>query len=48
MSGATAIQQQIDNGAIPSHVQNVCPKGTKMWLLEVGWLVRAEQTDLDE
>ena len=36
MSGA--IQQQIDNGAVPSHVSNVCPKGTKMWVLEVGWL----------
>ncbi|GIZ38960.1 hypothetical protein CKM354_000235400 [Cercospora kikuchii] len=35
---ATAIQRQIDEGAVPNHVSNVCPKGTKFWLLEVGWL----------
>ena len=33
-----AIQSQIDQGAVPNHVSNVCPKGTKMWVLEVGWL----------
>ncbi|KAF2723821.1 Metallo-hydrolase/oxidoreductase [Polychaeton citri CBS 116435] len=33
-----AIQAQIDNGAIASYVSNVCPTGTKMWVLEVGWL----------
>jgi hypothetical protein len=32
------IQHQLDAGAVPGHVSNVCPKGTKMWLLEVGWL----------
>ncbi|KAK5724883.1 hypothetical protein LTR17_013466 [Elasticomyces elasticus] len=32
------IQQQLDEGAVPGHISNVCPKGTKMWLLEVGWL----------
>lgn len=32
------IQEQINNGAIPAHVSNVCPEGTKLWLLEVGWL----------
>jgi hypothetical protein len=26
------IQQQIDEGAVPNHVSNVCPKGTKMWV----------------
>lgn len=33
-----AIQAQIDRGAVPNHVSNVCPKGTKFWLLECGWL----------
>ena len=33
-----AIQQQLDAGAVPNHVSNVCPKGTKLWLLECGWL----------
>lgn len=32
------IEEQIKVGAIPSHVSNVCPEGTKIWLLEVGWL----------
>ena len=32
------IQRQLDTGAVPGHISNVCPKGTKMWLLEVGWL----------
>ena len=27
----SAIQKQIDEGAVPNHVSNVCPKGTKMW-----------------
>lgn len=33
-----AIQAQLDNGAVPNHVSNVCPPGTKLWLLECGWL----------
>jgi len=32
------IQGQLDRGAVPNPVSNVCPKGTKFWLLEVGWL----------
>ncbi|KAH9826756.1 N-acyl homoserine lactonase [Teratosphaeria destructans] len=32
------IRQQVDSGAIPSYIANVAPKGTKMWLLDVGWL----------
>jgi len=32
------IQRQLDAGAVPGHISNVCPEGTKMWLLEVGWL----------
>jgi glyoxylase-like metal-dependent hydrolase (beta-lactamase superfamily II) len=32
------IQKALDTGAVPGHVSNVCPKGTKMYLLEVGWL----------
>ena len=35
MSG---IKRQLDEGAVPNFVSNVCPQGTKMWLLEVGWL----------
>ncbi|KAK4945997.1 hypothetical protein LTR10_014799 [Elasticomyces elasticus] len=35
MSG---IQAQLDRGAVPNHVSNVCPKGTKFHVLEVGWL----------
>lgn len=35
---SSAIQQQIDSGAVPNFVSNICPKGTQMWLLEVGWL----------
>jgi hypothetical protein len=35
MSG---IQGQLDKGAVPGHISNVCPKGTKMHVLEVGWL----------
>ncbi|KXL41732.1 hypothetical protein M433DRAFT_62294 [Acidomyces richmondensis BFW] len=38
MSSSAGIQQQLDHGAVPNHVSNICPKGTKMWLLEVGWL----------
>lgn len=34
----TAIDQQLASGAVPNYVSNVCPQGTKMWLLEVGWL----------
>ena len=33
-----AIQQQVDKGAIQSHVANVCPEGTKFHVLCVGWL----------
>ncbi|KAK5110915.1 hypothetical protein LTR62_005453 [Meristemomyces frigidus] len=32
------IQEQLDQGAIPNYVSNVCPTGTKIWMLEVGWL----------
>lgn len=32
------IQKALDTGAVPGHVSNVCPNGTKMYLLEVGWL----------
>lgn len=34
----SAIQNQLSLGAVPNHVSNVCPPGTKFWLLEVGWL----------
>ena len=30
----TAIDQQLASGAVPNYVSNVCPQGTKMWLLE--------------
>jgi len=33
-----AIQKQLDAGAVPNHISNVCPKGTRAYLLEVGWL----------
>lgn len=33
-----AIQAQLDSGAVSNHVSNVCPPGTKLWLLECGWL----------
>lgn len=33
-----AIQRRLNNGAVPGLISNVCPEGTKMWLLEVGWL----------
>ena len=32
------IQRQVDSGAVPNHVMNVCPKGTKFHVLCVGWL----------
>ncbi|KAH7395416.1 beta-lactamase-like protein [Cadophora sp. MPI-SDFR-AT-0126] len=35
MSG---IQRALDAGAVPNHISNVCPPGTKAYLLEVGWL----------
>ncbi|KXT19015.1 hypothetical protein AC579_8751 [Pseudocercospora musae] len=35
---SSAIQNQIAAGAVPAAVSNVCPVGTKFWLLEVGWL----------
>jgi hypothetical protein len=34
----SAIQAQIDRGAVPNHVSNVCPIGTKFHVLIVGWL----------
>jgi glyoxylase-like metal-dependent hydrolase (beta-lactamase superfamily II) len=34
----SAIQAQLQRGAVPNHVSNVCPEGTKFYLLEVGWL----------
>ncbi len=33
-----AIQNQIQHGAVPNAVSNVCPTGTKFHVLEVGWL----------
>lgn len=33
-----AMQKAIAAGAVPGHVSNVCPEGTKVYLLEVGWL----------
>ena len=33
-----AIGKQVERGAIPNHVSNVCPEGTKFHVLEVGWL----------
>lgn len=35
MSG---IQSQLERGAVPNHVSNVCPKGTKFYVLECGWV----------
>jgi hypothetical protein len=32
------IQRALDAGAVPNHISNVCPAGTKAYLLEVGWL----------
>ena len=29
---SSGIQKQLDEGAVPNHVSNVCPKGTKMWV----------------
>ncbi|KAK4545528.1 hypothetical protein LTR36_002878 [Oleoguttula mirabilis] len=53
-SSGGGIQQQLADGAVPNHVSNVCPKGTKMWLLETGWLeadegfvIRGGNTSLD-
>jgi glyoxylase-like metal-dependent hydrolase (beta-lactamase superfamily II) len=34
----SAIQKQIDQGAVASAIANICPKGTKFHVLEVGWL----------
>ncbi|KAL4761051.1 N-acyl homoserine lactonase family protein [Aspergillus foveolatus] len=34
----SAILTQIQNGAVPNAVSNVCPPGTKFHVLEVGWL----------
>ncbi|KAL4872621.1 GPR1/FUN34/yaaH family-domain-containing protein [Aspergillus spectabilis] len=33
-----AIKNQLEQGAVPSSVSNVCPQGTKFYLLKVGWL----------
>ena len=38
MAAPAGIQRALDAGAVPSHVSNVCPPGTKAYLLEVGWL----------
>jgi hypothetical protein len=35
MSG---IQKALQSGAVPGHISNVCPPGTKAYLLELGWL----------
>ncbi|EHY56045.1 hypothetical protein HRR83_006576 [Exophiala dermatitidis] len=35
MSG---IQNAIDSGAVVGNVSNICPQGTRLYLLEVGWL----------
>ena len=34
----SAIQKQMDQGAISSTIANISPKGTKFHVLEVGWL----------
>lgn len=34
----SAIQAQLDQGAVPNAISNVCPPGTRFHLLEVGWL----------
>lgn len=34
----SAIQNQLQQGAVSSAVSNVCPPGTKFHVLEVGWL----------
>lgn len=34
----SAIQDQLNRGAVPNAVSNVCPPGTKFHVLEVGWL----------
>jgi hypothetical protein len=34
----SAIQKQIAQGAVASAIANICPKGTKFHVLEVGWL----------
>lgn len=33
-----AMAKQLEAGAVPNHISNVCPAGTQMWVLEVGWL----------
>jgi glyoxylase-like metal-dependent hydrolase (beta-lactamase superfamily II) len=38
MPSNPAIDHQLASGAIPNYVSNVCPPGTKMYLLECGWL----------
>lgn len=32
------IQRALDSGAVHAHVSNVCPPGTRAYLLELGWL----------
>ncbi|KAL2859827.1 uncharacterized protein BJX67DRAFT_386592 [Aspergillus lucknowensis] len=34
----SAIQNQLQKGAVPNSISNVCPQGTKFHVLEVGWL----------
>ncbi|KAF7588410.1 hypothetical protein BBP40_005739 [Aspergillus hancockii] len=33
----SAIQNQLQQGAVPNSISNVCPQGTKFHVLEVGW-----------
>ena len=32
------IQRALDAGEVPNHISNICPPGTRAYLLEVGWL----------
>jgi hypothetical protein len=32
------IQKALESGAVPGLISNVCPQGTKVYILEVGWL----------
>jgi len=52
-TAADAVQRAMSQGAILSDVQNVCPDGTKAWMLclgyleaDEGFLVRAGNTSL--
>lgn len=37
-SSMAGIQKALDDGAVPSHISNVCPPSTRAYLLEVGRL----------